>query len=261
MELMTKTLDPRVQGFEKKVKLAGVAVVAVLASVVVIVGGLTLITAGIVALGALAMVNFVPVAARWMALKKQAALTHLAEEFSEETIREDECQEEARVGEVEQNYQTTKAELEGGIEELSTSLVTANEAERPIIQSQIDQMNQVIVDMYADLELRQTDLKELKRVNGILIPLDRAARSMARAKQAERNPEERQRMITARNAIKTRMRSALAGQQVSALRRNVHGSATSAPARVVPQVGHSPAEVIELTTVNSKEKVNVPNRR
>ncbi len=259
MELMTKSLDPRVQGFEKKLKLAGVAIVGVLASAVVVVGGLSIIAAGVVVLGALVMVNFVPVAARWMALKKQASLTRLAETFSEETVREDERRETERVGEAEAAFTTTKSELEGAIEEMRGQLNGATPDEQNVVNSQVSTMQGVIASEEEVLRQRQQDLKELRRVNGLLIAIDRSARAMSKAQGAERNPEEQQRLMTARNAIKTRMRSAIAGQQVEAMRRQVHGSPVNVPGRVVPQVSHSPGEVIELTPI--KEKANVPNRR
>ena len=65
------------------------------------------------------------------------------------------------------------------------------------------------------------DLVELNRVNRLLITFDRSARAMGKAQGAERNPEEQQRLVTARTAIKTRMRTAIAGQQVQAMRHEV----------------------------------------
>jgi hypothetical protein len=256
-----KELDPRVKGFETKLKLAGVAVVTTLASGVVIVGGLGIIAAGGVILGALAMVNVVPVAARWMALRKQSALTQLAETFSEETVRIDESEEAMRVSEAEKAFTTTKSELEGAIEEMRSQLVGAMPDEQEIINAQIQEMENVITAQAAALRDDQEDLKELRRVNRLLISMDRAARAMSKSQGGERNPEERQRLVTARNAIKTRMRSAIAGQQVEAMRREVHGSLSGTAKRpaAIPQVGHSTGEVIDL--VPSKESVNVPNRR
>ncbi len=256
-----KELDPRGKGIETKLKLAGVAVVTVLASGVVIVGGLGVIAAGTVALGALVMVNFVPVAARWMALKKQGALTQLAESFSEETVREDERQEGDRVLEAENAFKTTKSELEGAIEEMRNQLVGATLEESEVINGQIQQMEVVISSQEAALRDRQEDLKELRRVNKLLIAIDRSARAMSKAQGAERDPAEHERLMTARNAIKTRMRSAIAGQQVEAMRREVHGSLTGATRRPapIPQVGHSTGEVIDI--VPTKENVHVPHRR
>ncbi len=258
---ISKELDPRFTGFERKLKLAGVAFVTVVASGVVIVGGLSVIAAGGVALGALAVVNFIPVAARWMALKKQAALTYFAETFSEETVREDERHEAERVGEAEVALAITKSELEGAIEELRGQLDAATPDEQHVINEQIHTMERVITSEDAALRQRQVDLKELRRVNGLLIAIDRSARAMSKAQGAERNPEEHQRLMTARNAIKTRMRSAIAGQQIEAMRREVHGNAASAPARVFPHVRHSAAQTPDLPAIDNKEKANVPIRR
>ena len=256
-----KELDPRVKGFETKLKLAGVAVVTVLASGVVIVGGLSVIAAGAVALGALVMVNFVPVAARWMALKKQGALTQLAETFSEETVRLDEAEEATRVSEAEKAFTTTKSELEGAIDEMRNQLVGSTPEEAEVVNAQIHEMEKVISTQEATLLDRQLDLKELRRVNKLLIAIDRSARAMSKAQGAERDPAEHERLMTARNAIKTRMRSAIAGQQVEAMRREVHGSLSGATKRpvLVQQVGHSNPDVIDI--VPSKENVHVPHRR
>ena len=127
-------LDPRVKGFEKTMKLAAVAVVAVLASGIVIVGSLSVIATGGLVLGALVVVNFIPIAARWMALKQQAALTYLAETFSEETVREDERHEAERVAEAEAAFAITKSELEGAIEEMRSQIhgATPDEASSTI---------------------------------------------------------------------------------------------------------------------------------
>lgn len=254
-----KELDPRVKGFETKLKLAGVAVVTVLASGVVIVGGLSFIAAGGVVLGALAIVNFVPVAARRMALKKQSALTQLAETFSEETLRIDELEESARVVQKEESYMTLKSELEGSIEEFRAQRASATKDELIGIDGQIKDLQDVIVSQEQDLLASQEDLKELRRVNRLLVTFDRSARAMLKAKGAVRDPEEYQRLMTARNAIKTRMRAAIAGQQVEAMRREVHGTLSGARGAVIPRVGQSTAEVIEL--IPTKENVNVPDRR
>jgi len=254
-------LDPRVKGFEKTMKLAAVAVVAVLASGIVIVGSLSVIATGGLVLGALVVVNFIPVAARCMALKKQAALTYLAETFSEETVREDERHEAERVAEAEAAFAITKSELEGAIEEMRSQIHGATPDEQNVINNQIRTMEGVITSEGEALRQRQVDLKELRRLNGLLIAIDRSARAMSKAQGAERNPEEHQRLMTARNAIKTRMRSAIAGQQVEAMRREVHGNSASAPTWVVPQVGHSPVRALDVPAINRKEKANVPNRR
>ena len=98
-------LDPRVIKLEKLIKGIGLAAVAVAASSAVIAVGASVVAASAIALVALAAVNFaVPVGARYLALKKQQALTRLAEVFSEETIREDERQEAERIKDLEQSY-------------------------------------------------------------------------------------------------------------------------------------------------------------
>ena len=140
-------LDHRVVPFEKKLKIAGVAVVAVAASGVVIVGGLSIIAAVGVGLAALAAVNFgIPVGARYIALKKQQALTALAETFSEETIREDERQEGDRLAEQQRLYRTQSAEFGNVIEELSSNLDGATQEERDLLQGKIDELNGVLRD-------------------------------------------------------------------------------------------------------------------
>ena len=250
-------LDPRVQGFEKKARLIGAGLVTVFAAVVVAVTGGALIVAGVVAVGGIVAVNVVPVISRRLALWKQGSLTKLAEEFSEETIREDERHEAERVVEAERSFTTMKAELEGAIEELRGQRQGASDDEVQVIDNQISTMEGLITDEGNALQQRQVDLKELRRVNGLLIAMDRSARAMQKVKGAERNPEEQQRLVTSRNAIKTRMRAAIAGQQVDAMRRQVNGKFSPLSAA---QLGQSQPVTLPVN-IEAKEKVDVPNRR
>lgn len=254
---LSQDLDPRVKGFEKKVKVIGVALVTVAAAAVVAITGGAVIVASLAVIGALVLVNVVPVVARRMAIWKQSKLTQIAEEFSEETIREDERHEAGRVEEAETSFKTMKSELEGAIEELRGQLKGASTDEQDVINNQIKTMEGLITEQAEALHQRQVDLRELRRVNGLLIAMDRAARAMNKAQGAERNPEEQQRLVTARNAIKTRMRAAIAGQQVEAMRRDVNGKV---PPSSVAQLEHQPSARLEQV-VDIKEKVNVPNRR
>lgn len=254
---LSQELDPRVKGFEKKVKVIGVGLVAAAAAVVVAITGGAIIVASLAVIGALVLVNVVPVVARRMAIWKQSKLTEIAEEFSEETIREDERHEAGRVLDAEKAFTTMKSELEGAIEELRGQLKGASLDEQEVINNQIVEMEVVITKQEEDLRQRQVDLKELRRINGLLIAMDRAARAINKAQGAERNPEEQERLVTARNAIKTRMRAAIAGQQVEAMRRDVNGK-TSPPS--VAQLKHQPSEPLGVV-VDIKENINVPTRR
>jgi hypothetical protein len=254
---LSQDLDPRVKGFEKKVKVIGVGLVAAAAAVVVAITGGAIIVAGLALIGAIVLVNVVPVVARRMAIWRQSKLTQIDEEFSEETLRIDEQQEVQRVHDAEEAFTTMRSELEGAIEELRGQLNGASPDEQEVIKNQITTMEGLITEQGEALRERQVDLKELKRVNGLLIAMDRAARAMNKAQGAERNPKEQQSLVTARNAIKTRMRAAIAGQQVEAMRRDVNGKA-SPPG--VAQLKHQPSESLGVV-VDIKEKVNVPTRR
>jgi hypothetical protein len=250
-------LDPRVKGFEAKAKVVGVAVVAVATAAAVAVAATTVVAAGVMVVAALVTVNFVPVAARRLALWKQGMLTKLAEEFSEETIREDERKEAERVDEAGRALVLMKSELQGSIEELRKQKSGASPDEISVIDNQISTLEGVIVDQENDLRQQQQDLKDLQRVNGLLIAMDRSARAMNKARGSKRDPEEQQRLVTSRNAIKTRMRSAIAGQQVDAMRREVDGN-FSTPS--VAALGHSEPRTISQP-LPVQENVNVPTRR
>jgi hypothetical protein len=250
-------LDPRVVPFEKKLKMAGVAVVAATASGVVIVGGLSIIAAVGVGLAVLAAVNFgIPVGARYIALKKQQALTALAETFSEETIREDERQEGNRLAEQQRLYTTQSAEFGNVIEELSSNLNGATQEERDLLQGQIDQLNGVLNDAETAIKEKVADLAELKRVNKIYVGLHKAAKAMKGSQDLTRNAEEIQRIETARNAIKTRMREALAGQKLEAMNAPLQ---TRLSVAKVAQLASSPTTTIQPITI--KEETRVPTRR
>lgn len=250
-------LDPRVVPLEKKLKMAGTAIVAAAASGVVIVGGLSIIAAVGVGLAALAAVNFgIPVGARYIALKKQQALTALAETFSEETIREDERQEGDRLTEQQRLYTTQSAEFGNVIEELTSNLDGATQEERDLLQGQIDQLNGVLRDAEAAIQQKVADLAELKRVNKIYVGLHRAAKAMRGSQDLARNAEQIQRVETARNAIKNRMREALAGQKLEAMNAPLQ---TGLSVAKVAQIASSPATTLQPIT--TKEDARVPARR
>ncbi len=244
-------LDPRVKGLERWAKGAGVAGVAVAASAVIIVVGTSVIAAAVVGLAALVAVNFgVPVGARYIALKKQQTLTKLAEAFSEETIREDERNEGERIHEMEKAYMTSRAELEGAIEELCAQLQHASDEERAMLQSQIDALKEVIVTTESTLEQRKQDFVELQRVNKLYISFHRSSAAMQRAQGAERNPQELQRLETARTAIKMRMRQALAGQTVEAMSARVQPKLNVSR---VARIGNSQATNVLVSPTAPKE--------
>lgn len=208
-------LDPRGQKIQTVVKYAGTGVVAVAASVAIIVAGTSIIAAAVIGIVGLFMVNFaVPVAARTIALYKQKSLTALTEAFSEETIREDEAKEGERIRLLENQYKVSRAELEGAMEELESQMRHATDEEKAMLQSQIQAMQQVIDQALETLKTRNEDYTELTRVNRLYIALHRSANAMEKVQGAERNVEEIQRIETARNSIKTRMRTAMAGKTI-----------------------------------------------
>ncbi len=242
---MAEELIPQVQGYKKKLEVAGFAIVTLASAGIVILGGLAAGAAAGVAIVAIALVNLVPVAARKMAMMKQRALTAITEEYSEETLREDERREAERVTANENEYATIKAELDQVVHELNdASTIAKSPQERDMITQQIEEVKRVLQEKFADVESRQADLVELRRVNDVLIPMDRAARAMLRANREERNPEERQRLIEARQAIKVRMGRAVAKEQVSASRRATQGSGVPALGRAVP-------ETLDVSSVRS----------
>lgn len=250
-------LDPRVVPLEKKLKMVGVAVVAVAASGVVIVGGLSIIAAAGVGLAALAAVNLgIPLGARQIALWKQKGLTALAENYSEETIREDERQEGDRLAAQQSLYQKQEAEFGSVVEELRSNLSTASPEERELLQGQIDELIRILGEAKSAVQQKAADLVELRRINKIYIGFQKASQAMKGAKELARNAEQIQRVETARNAIKTRMREAVAGQKLEAM---------NAPLQVrlsvsqVAQIATSPIQTSQLIT--NKEENHVPIRR
>ena len=249
-------LDPRVVPMEKKLKVAGTAIVAVAASGVVIAGGLSIIAAVGVGLLALGAVNFgIPVGARQIALWKQKALTALAEKFSEETIREDETQEGERIGVLESSYKPSRAELEGAQEELRNQIATATEEEREMLQNQVDALQNVINNAEQTLLQRKQDYEELKRINKLYIAFHRSAMAMEKSEDAVRSNAEFQRLETARASIKTNMRAAMAGKTIEAMNGQLRVKSDMAK---VAQIGNS-----RPISINPKiqESQNVPNRR
>lgn len=251
--------DPKAMSLQKKLKIAGAGAVAVAASGIIIVGGLGVIAACGVGLVALAAVNAVEPAARYIALKKQQALTALAETFSEETIREDERQEAERVKMLEEQYRTSCAELQGAQEELREQLDGADEATTELVNNQIATLQGVIDDGANTLQQRMEDLEDLRKANKLYIAFQRSAAAMLKAQGAERTAAERQRVEEARNAIKTRMRAAVAGKKIEAMREQA-GSASKLSLKNVASLGVSRPVTLNQS-ITSKETSNVPRNR
>jgi hypothetical protein len=213
------TLDPRAAKVQTIVKIVGTGAVVAITSTALIVTGASLVMASVIAIAGLFMVNFaVPVAARAIALWKQKSLTALTEAFSEETIREDEVKEGERIRTLEQEYITSRSELEGAQEELEKQIKNATPEEKEMLKQQVNALQSVINDAEDTLKTRKSDFAELQRVNKLYIALHRSASAMSKAQGAERNSEEIQRLETARNSIKTKMRAAMAGKTIDAMK-------------------------------------------
>lgn len=209
------TLDPRAQKLQTTVKVVGTGAVAIIASTAVIATGASLVVASVIGIVGLFMVNFaVPVAARSIALWRQNMITKMTEAFSEETIREDEEKEGERIKTLETQYVTSRSELEGAQEELEKQMKDSNSDEKGLIKDQIASLQEVIDNAEDTLKTRKGDFKELQRVNKLYIALHRSAKAMETAQGAERNTAEIQRIETARNSIKTKMREAMAGKTI-----------------------------------------------
>jgi hypothetical protein len=247
-------LDPRVENVQKWAKVAGTVVVGVIASWTIIFVGASIITASVVAVIALAMVNFVvPVTARAIALWRQKALTHLAEKYSEETIREDELQESERIRFLEDQYKSSRSELEGAQEELRAQVKQASEEEKAMLLTQIHTLQDIIVSAEITLKQRKTDFSELQRVNKLYIAFHRSATAMERAQGAQRDPQELQRLVTARTAIKTRMRAAMAGKTIEAM--NTQSLETPSLAQVA-HIGNSRPVVVNAEQIKEVDRVS-----
>lgn len=220
-------LDPKFQSFETKLKLAGTAVIAVSVSGIVIAGSLAIVTAVGLGLLALAAVNFgIPVGARYITLKRQQAMTALAETFSTETIQKDEIEEGQRIVEQQQLYKKQAAEFGNIIDELHANMKNADPEEIDILQSQIDDLNRILTDGYEAITAKVYDFEELKRVNKLYIATHRAGLAMSSSQDLARKTEQIQQVETARTAIKTRMREAVAGKKLEEANRSIQQRVT-----------------------------------
>jgi HAMP domain-containing protein len=210
-------LDAKVQKFEKGAKNVGTVLVVVATAVAVGLYGATLAISGVFAILGLVFINLVPVVARQLAMLRQKSLTAIAEHFSEETIRDDEKQEADRILMLEDSFKTQKSELEHAMEELHLVQKDASEDEKEMIQTQIQAMKDIVDNAYTTLVDRKKDFEELKKQNKLYIALSRSASAMEKAQGANRNTQEIQNVLTARTAIKQKMRSAMAGKQIEAM--------------------------------------------
>jgi uncharacterized protein (DUF342 family) len=217
------TLDPRAQKLGTAVKVVGVGAVAVVASGVVVAAGASLAVASVVGVVGLFSVNYlVPVAARMIAVWRQKSLTVIAETFSEETIREDEVKESDRIRVLEQQYVSSRAELENAQEELRKQMKTCSEEEKVLLDSQVQMLSRIISESEEELKTRKSDFVELQRVNKLYIALHRSAAAMQKAQGSTRNSEEMQRIETARTAIKSKMRQAIAGKTIDSINSSIN---------------------------------------
>jgi len=215
---MDTSLELHATKMQNYLKVGGAVVVAGAASLAIIAIGASVASASLVALVALVLVNYVvPVSARTITLWRVKTLTKLTEVFSEETIRKDETEEGERIKVQEQQYVTIRAELEGAQEDIQNELQHATPEEISVLQAQIDAIQATINTAEAALKQKKVDFEELLRVNKQYISFHRAERAMSKAKGAERSTDQLQQIETARNAIKTRMRAALAGKTIDSM--------------------------------------------
>ncbi len=252
----TMELDPRVKNFKRNLQIGGVAVVAAGASALVFVAGASLAIAGVAAVAGIAVVNFIPVFARWAALRKQKALTQLAEVYSEETIREDERQEGDRIKILEEQYRVNRSELEGAQEELRAQKATATDEECAMLDTHVSQLQSIIDNAEEVLRQRKVDFEELKRVNKLYIAFGRSAAAMERSTAAVRNTEQFQQVETARASIKARMRQQMAGKTIEAMNAQIEQKPNIQHA---VQIGHSKPLVVPTHVKEVKDAL--PNRR
>jgi hypothetical protein len=229
---MSDLIDPRAQKVQTIAHIAGTGVIAAAASAAVVVVGSSVVAACAIAVAALFSVQYIlPVAARSIALWRQKSLTALAETFSEETIREDERREAERIKLREEQYITLRAEIEGAIEELQKQRQGAGEEEEHLINSQLTSLRTTIEEEEQALRTEKENLNELLRVNKLYIALHRSATAMTKAQGAKRGAEEIQRVETARTAIKTKMRAAMAGRSVESMNRTIKNEIPTLPTK------------------------------
>lgn len=241
----TLPTDPRFAKIQTYTKAAGTVAVVGLASTAIITVGASVITASVIAIGALFMVNFVvPVVARSVALWRINTLVRLTEAFSEETIRDDEQKEGERIKTLEQQYTISRAELEGAQEELEKQISRATLEEKDMLKEQVKSLQTVIDDAEETLKQRKVDFAELQRVNKLYVALHRSANAMQKAQGAKRNTEELQRIEIARTSIKNKMREAMAGRTIDSMNLALKKSDSNN------------VEILS-SAVRKKEKVNV----
>lgn len=255
---LPQELDPRAKRVSTGVKYVGAAAVTIGAAVITAATGAAMAIAATAAIGGVVLINLLPVVARWAALKKQQGLTALAEKFSEETIREDEQEEARRLEVQQQQYQTQSAEFGNVIDELKANMAGGTEEEKLMLQGQIDQLNTILKEAEASIAQKIKDLTELRRVNKLYISVHRAGMAMKRGQDQQRNAEEIQRLETARTAIKTRMREALAGQKLEAMNTSLYSKASIGSVAQIAQLSHSQSTAIPVAI---KETQHVPTRR
>lgn len=221
---MENGLDPRVQKINTIAKTGGVAIVAVAASAVVIVAGSSLVVAGAVGLVGLFMVNYaVPVGARRIALMRQKALTDLAEEFSEETIRKDELEEDQRIKVLQDKYVKASARIENASQNLRKQLDRAKDDEKKIIEQRLQQLKETILLMENEIRNRKAIFEEMKRVNEMEIAMNQASDAIIEASGQTRTAQQDQDIRTARNAIKNRWNEAIATSTINKINASFGG--------------------------------------
>ena len=212
---MLEVQDPKAKQLMQVAQIGGTVVVGAAALVVIMVAGTSLVVAGGIGLAGLVLINFVlPVGARALAIARQKAYTSLAENFSEETLKDDEVKEGQRIQQMETEYINARAAMESASQEIRQQLSKANPDQAQVMQNQLDAMSQVVLNAEAALKERKADFEQLKEEDAVLIAINKGANALKKFGGAQRNPQEFQDRLTARAAILNRMRQAVATQTV-----------------------------------------------
>lgn len=236
-------IDPKFQGFNNKLKIAGVAVVALLGSWLVAIAAATAAIAAGAVIVALFMINYaLPVAAKRITLMRQRAMVQIVEEFSEEVILKDEREEMERFNKRKSDFTAQKSSLQAVIEELNAAYQTArSDIEKEALALQMQDLKDIIDQEQEMLVQASSDLDELQHNNKMIILLSKAAKAKLDSASRQRNAQQMQDLKLARENIKNSFRKSIAVRQMDA----TLDSAKRTSNQSAPALTNNPAPVLK----------------
>ena len=216
---METHLDARLTPYFNKLQMAGVAIVATVASSIIALGELSFKgSVGLAALSVATVLFLVPFVAKKFALKRQTALSLLINPVNEEEARNEDFALANQLRAFKENAAADRTSQLAHIAKLRESCSPRNKSKsnRPTpqdvtrYQAQIQEIEASLEATSAVIATAETQLIDFQRLSKTLFAMNRAAQAITSIPSLERNATEMQGVIQSRNALYLRIQVTLA---------------------------------------------------